>query len=421
MGDIRPLPHPQPNIKPQSQAETDRLSIELIKIQMILRECSARLNDVTQEIEVTGTTLEGRKMDFPDLVTYLHSELSGLYKGCSLDIISEYVAYSARDAHYNPILEKLRESPWDGEHRLDEVYSLLGLADDDTLSRTLVYKWLLQTVALLFNDTEQPFGAEGVLVLNGPQGAGKTSFFRHLALDPAWFLEGGTIKDNDKDTVRRVVTHWITELGEVESTLKSDISALKAFITNSRDTYRLPYGRFDRRTPRRTSLCATCNSDRYLIDPTGNRRFWSVPITKRIPYEDIQKLDALQLWREVLNTVDQATTQEEKAKLFRLEPSTQAALEKRNSGFEKPLKGELECLDILTQAEAENYVYTLQSVSQWREEWIDTLRPYSVQQISAALEKLGIKKQRKRLAGSANQSKVWELPTAIKAPSESRG
>ena len=146
-----------------------------------------------------------------------------------------------------------------------------------------------------------------------------------------------------------------------------------------------------------------------------------MPITKRIPYEDIQKLDALQLWREVLNTVDQATTQEEKSKLFRLEPSTQAALEKRNSGFEKPLKGELECLDILTQAEAENYVYTLQTVSQWREEWIDTLRPYSVQQISAALEKIGIKKQRKRLAGSANQSKVWELPTAVKVPPGGRG
>lgn len=407
-------------LRPQSAAPPDRLSIELVKAEMLLREYSARLNDVTQEIEVTGTTLEGRKMDFPDLVTCLHSDIGGLYKGCSLDVISEYVAYIARDEHYNPILEKLREKPWDGQPRRVEVYSLLGIADD-ALSRTLVDKWLLQTVALLFNDVERPFGAEGVLVLNGPQGAGKTSFFRHLALDPAWFLEGGTIKDNDKDTVRRVVTHWITELGEVESTLKSDISALKAFVTSSKDTYRLPYGRFDRKTPRRTSLCATCNSDRYLIDPTGNRRWWSVPITKRIPYEDIQKLDALQLWREILTTVDQATTQEAKAKLFRLEPSTQAELEKRNSGFEKPLKGELECLDILTQAEAEGYVYTLQTVSQWRAEWIDTLRAYSVQQISAALTKLGLKQQRKRLAGSSFASKVWELPTSVKIPPGARG
>ena len=81
MADILRLPPPQPQVKPQAQAQTDRLSIELVKAEMLLRGYSARLNDVTQEIEVTGTTLEGRKMDFPDLVTCLHSDIGGLYKG----------------------------------------------------------------------------------------------------------------------------------------------------------------------------------------------------------------------------------------------------------------------------------------------------------------------------------------------------
>lgn len=82
---------------------------------------------------------------------------------------------------------------------------------------------------------------------------------------------------------------------------------LKAFVTNSVDHYRLPYGRSDVVSPRITSLCATCNSDRYLIDPTGNRRWWSVPFSRQVPREELEHLNARQLWGQIYAAVEPLT------------------------------------------------------------------------------------------------------------------
>jgi putative DNA primase/helicase len=270
---------------------------------------------------------------------------------------------------------------------------------------------------MLYNDELHPFGADGVLVLNGGQGIGKTSLFRRLALRPQWFGEGATIKDNDKDTLRRCITRWITELGEVESTLKSDISALKAFVTSDTDVYRTPYARADRKAARRTSLCATCNSDRYLIDTTGNRRWWSVPLSQPMDFNKIQQFNAEQLWAEIFMIVS-SLDQTERAACFRLTRSEQAALAIRNGEFEKPLKGELECRDLIAEAYDKDFVWTFMSVTEWRNLNLNALRSYSVQQIGAALERIGIKQEQRRVDGHPVRGRY--LPSGTTTPVEIR-
>jgi hypothetical protein len=365
----------------------DRLTIEALAEELKLRGIAVKYNLINCEYEISGRTDAGFTMSQDDLLARMHNALADQYKGASFETLAAYITFTAREHRYNPVLEALEAVKWDGVDRLPQLYTLMGL-DADSLSQALVRKWLMQTVALLFNDPADPFGADGCLVLNGAQGAGKTSLFRHLAMRDAWFGEGLTVNDRDKDTTRRIVTTWIAELGEVESTLKSDISALKAFVSASIDHYRLPYGRADVVAPRMTSLCATCNSDRYLIDPTGNRRWWSVPFRRTVPREELLALDAAQLWAQIFATVA-PLPYTEKAGCFRLTEAERELLAIRNNEFEKPIKAQPEVEDILAKADLEKLTTRNMTATEFREHW-PALRAYSAQQVGAALKKCGI-------------------------------
>lgn len=364
-----------------------------------------KLNSITQQIEVDGKTENGRQMTLDDLSIVAYDGMVEDYKGVGFLVLDRYLDAMARDAEYNPVLELLERTPWDNQDRYIELYDLLGISDDE-LSCDLLQNWLRQTVALLFNDPRKPFGADGILVLNGKQGYGKTSFFRHLAIRPEWFGEGESISDFDKDTRRRTLTRWISELGEVENTLrKADLDGLKSFITGAEDAYRLPYGRHDIVTPRRTSLCATCNNGQFLLDPTGNRRWWSIPLEKRITRAALEHLDALQLWAQVYAYVS-TLSYEEKAACFRLKAEAMDALTDRNTTFEKPIKAECEILDILADAASKGYEDREMTISTFKN-YYEVLRPYTAEQIGAALKKIG-REQHRTKAG-----RFYSLPYPV--------
>jgi len=399
----------QPAALQQPNKRRERLTLEAFETELMARAYDVRLNDITRDVEVTGTTKTGRVMSVDDLVTVMHSELSGDYTGTTPDTLGRMVSYIAKERHYNPVADYLAAATWDGEDRLPQLYDIMGIQDDE-LSKTLTHKWLKQGIALLLNGEAHPIGAEGVLVLNGPQGTGKTSLFRHLAIQPEWFREGCSIDDRDKDTTRRTITAWISELGELESTLKSDISKLKAFLTSEVDRYRLPYGREDIVSPRRTNLCATCNSARYLIDVTGNRRFWSVPFTKRVPRSELLALDTEQLWTQIFNEVAPMEPAE-RAACYRLAPDELAALEGRNDAFIKPLKGQVEVQDILDLKEERSCVSL--TVSEFKQAW-PSLTRYSAQQISSALAACGVELKRTKRGAVAQLPVPLEYPTREK-------
>ena len=133
---------------------------------------------------------------------------------------------------------------------------------------------------MALNDEMSPYGADGVLVIRGPQGAGKTLFCSRIAMKAEWFAEGVSIDLDKKDTVIQATSVWIAEMGELDSTLKREQLALKAFVTACCDTYRQPYARVATTKPRRTSFCATVNPQEFLNDETGSRRWWVVEPTK---------------------------------------------------------------------------------------------------------------------------------------------
>jgi len=201
---------------------------------------------------------------------------------------------------FNPAKDWITSKPWDGISRLPALYATVVQKDGfpEEFKRTLLLRWLLSAVAAVCKG--RGFRARGVLTFQGAQGAGKTTWLRHLIDDE--MLRDSVVKvdhhldGGDKDSIISAVCHWLVELGELESSLRKDVARLKGFITADFDKVRRPYDRKESKYPRRTVFMATVNDRDFLVDPTGNSRFWVIPVVKLIWDHDI---DMQQLFAEV--------------------------------------------------------------------------------------------------------------------------
>lgn len=339
-----------------------------------------------------------------NLPALIFSKIQCEFQRCTIQTVQAYLSIIASRNVRNPAKSLVEPVEWDGVSRLPEVFSILGVSGDE-LSETLVKKWLIQCVSLLYNSVGSPFGADGVLVLIGRQGVGKTRFFRRLAVENVLFGEGRSLTFADKDTLISATGYWITELGEIEATLKGDRERLKAFITSTVDEYRRPYARASTKALRRTSFCGSANSADFLTDQTGNRRFWTVPVEK-IDLERLDKLNVLQLWAEI-KTLSDADRQ-----AFRLTPEEREQLANRNSNHTQFLPAEAECADLLADVSCSAYrvEWVLQSVTDFKERY-STLKNYSVRTIGLALDKLGVTANVKKVGGKTMRARL--LPRRI--------
>jgi putative DNA primase/helicase len=212
--------------------------------------------------------------------------------------VRDYLKILAHE--YNPVKEWIESQPWDGQSRMQAFMDSLTTQESNQLKEIIMRKWLISCVAAAYE--EAGVELEGILVLQGAQGLGKTLWFKRLCdYEKGWLLEGATLNPSDKDSVKRAVSHWIVELGEIESTFKkSDIDQLKAFVTAKTDELRLPYDRAFTTYQRRTAFYASVNAREFLTDTSGNRRFWVLAV------KDIDVnhgVDMQQLWAEVKETM----------------------------------------------------------------------------------------------------------------------
>jgi putative DNA primase/helicase len=225
---------------------------------------------------------------------------------------------------YNPVMDWMESRPWDGQSRLQAFLDSITSADK-SLKEMLMKKWLISCVAAAC----EPNGVslEGILVFQGAQGLGKTLWFKRLAdYDEGWLLEGATLNPSDKDSVKQAVSHWLVELGELQSTFKrSDMDQLKAFVTKRVDELRLPYDRAFTTYQRRTAFYASVNEREFLIDTTGNRRFWVIPVTG---IDVNHGVDMQQLWAEVKETMYREGQQN-----WFLSPDERAQLQESNEFY----------------------------------------------------------------------------------------
>ena len=364
-----------------------------------------RLNLITHDIEFNGLPEDyNPESSVGDLSVILSDELLPEYSSCNKDRVLDLLRVVAGKHRYNPVVDYLNSLVWDGVDYLSRLYQILNIKQEDTLSRILIKKWLCQCVVLANRTfskiSSNDGGADGVLVIQGNQGIGKTTLGRVLGTAHGFFTEGMYIDKQDKDTVRRCVSNWIIELGEIETTLKhSDVERLKSFITRASDVYRVPYGRTDETHVRRTSIMATCNSTDFLVDPSGSRRFWTVPLDT-INLAELRNFNIDGLWAQIVKvTVDNGED------YFHLTSIEQAMLRERNSHHEKLLKAEAEIRDIFEQVDNNTYLYEtiVCTPTEWKS-YYPELNRYDSSQVGKVLKKLGCEQSRD------TKNRKYELP-----------
>lgn len=221
--------------------------------------------------------------------------------------IGEFITYIADQNAYNPVATWINSTPWDGVSRLEAFYNTITpktqkqLPDGTPFHHALIRRWMISAVAAAY----EPNGvaAGGVLVLQGEQNLGKTKWFKSLAPEHLDVLQDGLqLKPDDRDSVKQAVSYWLVELGELDATFKkSDIAALKAFLTRKNDVMRRAYARLESDYARRTIFFGSVNPREFLHDPTGNRRYWTIECAA---IDHSHNMDMQQVWAEVFSLYD---------------------------------------------------------------------------------------------------------------------
>lgn len=206
----------------------------------------------------------------------------------------------AAERSYHPIKEYLDHLPeWDGIDRVEILLIDYFNATDNSYTRAVTRKMMVAAVARIYHPGTK---FDSVLILNGPQGIGKSTFFAKLAGD--WFSDSLTLTDmKDKAGPEKLQGYWILELGELAGMRKTDVEVVKSFISRSDDKYRASYGVNVESHPRQCIIVGSTNAESgFLRDITGNRRFWPVRISgdgKRKAWQ-MSVYDVEQIWAETL-------------------------------------------------------------------------------------------------------------------------
>jgi len=211
----------------------------------------------------------------------------------SITDLQQFVTLIANQNAYHPVRDWVDSIKWDGVSRITEFYETIE--SGQPMKETFMRKWALSAVAALYHEN---FSCEGVLVLSGSQGKGKSTYpYRILPVEiaSACVKDAVTLDVNNKDSVLKAVSTWMTELGELTSTFrKSDLEHLKGFITERVDKLRLPYAKKIDSYGRQTVFYATVNDKEFLQDGE-NRRFWVIDVDG---FRDVD-YDRGQFWAEI--------------------------------------------------------------------------------------------------------------------------
>ena len=237
-----------------------------------------------------------RDADDAQLISYVDLTY-GTFSARNYDIA---VTKVADDRSYHPIREFLASLPeWDKVPRVDTILvDFLG-ASDNAYVRAVTRKTLCGAIARVMNPGCK---FDTMLVLNGPQGKGKSTLISKLCGE--WFNDSLLLNDTkDKTAAEKLQGYWILEIGELAGLKKTEIETLRGFLSRQNDIYRASFGRRATPHPRQCVFIGTTNAENgYLRDTAGNRRFWPVKTpgdAARASWEMTEE-EIRQIWAEAL-------------------------------------------------------------------------------------------------------------------------
>lgn len=263
--------------EPEAKAKKD-INPEAFKQFLTNKGISIFYNELLNIVEYKNIPKEYQSVNdtqnvLPIKIQYDFKKYTG--KAVNKQQIVDLILLEADEHAYNPVREYLTNGIWDQIDRFPELFDVLKIKDE--FERILIRKWFYQTAALPFSTLYKPIQPEGVLILSGAEGIGKTRFFEQMAYKSLWFFSlDKELSTKNKDNVIAMLGAWISELGEIDRTFEANKSDLKNFMTMSKDNIRKPYAREPITKARTTSFCGTTNKSEILTNNTGYRRWWIV-------------------------------------------------------------------------------------------------------------------------------------------------
>lgn len=148
------------------------------------------------------------------------------------------------------------------------------------LADVMMEKWLVGLVGRLLNPG---LPLRGVLVIVGAQHIGKDGFLNVLTKQRVKSV-GRDTKLKDLNFLLAANAAWVVNLAEIENITRSQATGeLKSWITESQDLVTLKWENQATSFNRRFSLYGSCNTAKFLQDPSGNTRYWVIesPLTRQ--------------------------------------------------------------------------------------------------------------------------------------------
>jgi predicted P-loop ATPase len=271
----RMLPKASPKVEGQgeegpSQRVAEQAAPKIVQkynlVKEVVGDCIA-FNTLSQQIELGGEALELESAEL-ELALKFGIAIAG-------KALEQILTSLAKERSYSPVANYLSKV---AKQHGPDTSALEGLASRYFRTTKPLYDLYLRRtlIGAVARALDPGCKLDTCLVLQGAQGIRKSSFFKVLAGD--WF-DDSMGDSSDKDERLKLHTAWFVEWAELESTFRRrDQSATKAFISCAIDNIRPPYARSIKALKRPSIIVGSTNQDEFLADPTGNRRFWVVPV-----------------------------------------------------------------------------------------------------------------------------------------------
>ena len=235
-----------------------------------------RFNEMTQQVEMDGETCKLDRV-YIRVARELDTDIDK-------EKASDLVIATAERNTYSPVRDYLT-SVADVEPINLENLALRYFGTDNPLHATLLKRTLIAAVARVF---EPGCKVDTLCILQGDQGFLKSTFWETLT-SKAWFTDN--LNDaNEKDEKLKLRRYWMLEFSEFETAYRrKEVEQLKAFLSSRIDSLRRPYGRAIEDFPRTSIFVGSTNGQEFLHDPTGERRYWVIPVKQKIPIQMLGK------------------------------------------------------------------------------------------------------------------------------------
>ena len=237
-------------------------------------------------------------------LNYLMLYLEDQYTLTSEKKIQIAISIVADCNKYHPIRDYLNGLEWDGTERIRCALPHFLGAEESEFTYECLRLFMLCAISRVFKPGSK---FETMLCLVGGQGAGKSTFFRLLAIKDEWFSDD--LKKLDDDRVfQKLQGHWICEMSEMIATANAkSIEEIKSFLSKQKETYMVPYETHPADRLRQCVFAGTTNRQDFLPrDRTGNRCFIPVPVDAELAEvhildnEEESRAYIDQLWAEAM-------------------------------------------------------------------------------------------------------------------------